>query len=263
MTRTHRPPKNPYCRRSKLSKEAFEALLFEYLRNTDAQETAALLYKERGVTISRQSVNKYFLNLGYHLFLNFYIPDAFLIFLSERLEREGWPQAALRERGLHYAYHLELADEMSATLKLDPNERASVFARIMSVPAILQRHIEQDIPSVQDVIETTPEGAMLRRLRDNHFMVTAIRLIRKRAYGYGGEHFPAYFGKAYFMDVFAFSSESAKTDSAMLLTRWTPFTLRIWLGMFLELHPLTLREPAEYARMIESLFNEGRETRSS
>lgn len=263
MPRTHRPPKNPYCLRSKLSKEAFEALLFEYLRNTDAQETAALLYKERGVTISRQSVNKYFLNLGYHLFLNFYVPDAFLIFQSERLEREGWPQATLRERGLHYAYHLELVDEMSATLKLEPEDRDAVFARIMSVPATIQRHIEDDIPSMQDVIETTPEGAMLRRLRDNHFMVSVIRLMRKRAYGYGGEHFLAYFGKAYFMDVFAFASEGAKTDSAMLLTRWTPLTMRIWLGLFLELHPLTLREPAEYARMIAARFSEGRETRSS
>ncbi|MCL4677150.1 MAG: hypothetical protein KJ017_00995 [Alphaproteobacteria bacterium] len=263
MPRTNRPPKNPYCRRSKLSKEAFEGLMVAYLRNTDAQETAALLYRECGAKISRQSVNKYFLNLGYHLFLNFYVPDAFLVFEADALERAGWPRAALRERGLHYAYHLELVEEMSAALNMRREDLEATHARIMSVPATLKRHIEEDIPSVQDVIETTPDGAMLRRLRDNHFMVSAIRLMRKRAYGYGGEHFLAYFGKAYFMDVFAFASEGAKTDSEMLLTRWTPFTLRIWLGLLLELHPLTLREPMEYVRTIEARFNGESGTRSS
>lgn len=250
MPRTSWTPKNPYCRRSKLPKEAFESLLFHYLSNTGAQEAADLLRERDGVKISRQSVNKYFLNLGYHLFLNFYYPDALLIFLGDRLEREGWKDTSVRQRGLHYAYHTGFAETLIETLKLDRAEVEALHARILRIPEMLRRYVEDDTPAPDSVIETASDRAVLARLRDNHFLVTAIRMMRKRAYGYAGEHYLAYFGKAYFMDVFATPSEGAISDADILSTRWTPLTMRIWLGFFLGLHPMTLREPAEFAGMI-------------
>lgn len=234
--------------------------MFHYLSNTGAQETAALLAERDGVKISRQSVNKYFLNLGYHLFLNFYYPDALLILLGERLERDGWPHGAIRARGLHIAYRCEFADELFKMLDLGPDENAALHERLLQIPAALKRYIEEDAAPGNDVIETVSDGAVLTRLRDNHFLVSAIRAMRRRAYGYAREHYLAYFGKAYFMEVFMFAGDGARTDSEALDSRWSSFGMRIWLGTYLGTHPMTLQDPAACARQIQERLGAQRDS---
>ncbi|MBK6897627.1 MAG: hypothetical protein IPH06_13675 [Alphaproteobacteria bacterium] len=48
------------------------------------------------------------------------------------------------------------------------------------------------------MIESTAQGAIFTRLRDNQFLVSALREIRRRTFGYASAHFLSYFREGVF-----------------------------------------------------------------
>lgn len=251
MPRKSRPPKNRYCFHSRLSNEAFEALLFCYVSNANAQDTAACLLEREGVKISRQSVSKYFLNIGYHLFLNFYYPSAFLLILEEEGKiRKGFGE----DRSVFGTLHTGLVDSLIQSGELDLPTLNEMHVRILRVPYKLMRYMEGEDSAGSEAIEKTTDGTLFTRLRDNQLLISTLRLIRQRTFGYAREHFLSYFGKAYFIDVTGFPSEGRKGDEAILKTSFTPLMMCVWLRTYLATYPMTLREPSEWGRIIEERF---------
>ncbi|MBK6897596.1 MAG: hypothetical protein IPH06_13510 [Alphaproteobacteria bacterium] len=254
MPRKNRPPKNRYCRRSKLGEEAFAGLLFDWFANRSAEETAVRLEEHYGVSISRQGVNKYFLNLGYYTFLNTYIPDALLLLLSSDLEQKGFPENIARERRWFFAYSFEFAQSMLKAARIGPERKAVACDRLLAIPAALRLYIEDGVVSSEAMIESTAQGAIFTRLRDNQFLVSALREIRRRTFGYASAHFLSYFGKAYFMEAFSISYEQRGNDQATLNNVWVQIGMRLPLTTSLQVNPMTVMEPARIAATIPGLI---------
>ncbi|MBK9584891.1 MAG: hypothetical protein IPO55_03115 [Alphaproteobacteria bacterium] len=263
MPRKNRPPKNRYCRRSKLGEEAFAGLLFDWFANRSAEESATRLKEHYGVNISRQGVNKYFLNLGYYTFLNFYVPDALLLLLSPDLEKKGLPGNIARERRWFFAYSFEFAQTMLKAARISPERKAAACDRLLTIPAALRLYIENGVIPSEEMIESTAQGAIFTRLRDNQFLVSALRDIRRRTFGYASAHFLSYFGKAYFMEAFSISYEQRHNDLATMNNVWVQMGIRLPLTTYLQVNPITVMEPARIAAlvpaMIRRLTDEGRE----
>lgn len=254
MPQKTRPPKNRYCRRSKLSEEAFEGLLFDWFANRSAEQAANNLKTHYGAKISRQSVNKYFLSLGYYTFLNFYIPDALLLLLGPELEKKGLPDTIARERRWFFAYSFSFAETLLKTARIDDDRKAAVQSRLLAIPSEIRLYIEEGrMPSVA-MIESTAQGAIITRLRDNQFLVSALREIRRRTFGYADAHYLSYFGKAYFMEAFSLSYEQRHNDDATLNNVWVQVGMRQPLTIYLQANPMTVMEPARYAAMIADGF---------
>ena len=79
MPRTHWVPKNPYCRRSKLTKDSFEKLVHMYFmevinNRTRSQCVEMLKWGADGFDITRQSMSKYFDKIGQLIWDNFIMP---------------------------------------------------------------------------------------------------------------------------------------------------------------------------------------------
>jgi len=246
--------KNRYCLRSKLSEEAFEGLLFDFFANRSAQESAQSLKEKYGAKLSRQGVNKYFLNLGYYAFLQFYVPDALLLLLAPVLEEKGLPEEIARERRWFFSYSLEFANTLLSAARITPGERDAVRARLLDLPQQVRRYLEQGTLPAQEVIESTPQGAVLVRLRDNQFLVSALRMMKRRSFGFTETHYLSYFGKAYFMDAFAMAYEHTVNDERTLENVWAQIGMRLPLTTYLRAHPMTLREPSAYPEIIARLF---------
>lgn len=256
MPRTAWLPKNRYCRRSKLSEEAFEGLLFDWFANRSAEETANNLKEHYGAKISRQSVNKYFLNLGYYTFLNFYVPDALLLLLSPELEKKGLPETIARERRWFFAYSLSFAETLLKAARIGADRKAAVQARLLAIPSEIRLYIEEGRMPSDTMIESTAQGAIFKALRDNHFLVSALREIRRRTFGYADAHYLSYFGKAYFMEAFSLSYEQRLNAAAPLNNVWAQIGMRQPLTTYLQANPMTVMEPARYAAMIAERFSQ-------
>lgn len=254
MPRKNRPPKNRYCRRSKLGEEAFAGLLFDWFANRSAEESAVRLKEHYGVNISRQGVNKYFLNLGYYTFLNTYIPDALLLILSPDLEEKGLPETIARERRWFFAYSFEFAQTMLKAARIDPKRKVAACDRLLAIPAALRLYIEDGVVPSEVMIESTAQGAIFTRLRDNQFLVSALREIRRRTFGYASAHFLSYFGKAYFMEAFSISYAQRGNDQATLNNVGVQIGMRLPLTTYLQVNPMTVMEPARIAATIPGLI---------
>jgi len=79
MPRKKWDQKNPYCRRSKLSKEAFEKLiLFYFMEVTSGCSRSSCVQLlgagQGGVKLSRQSMSKYFDRIGQYIWDNMILP---------------------------------------------------------------------------------------------------------------------------------------------------------------------------------------------
>ncbi len=119
MPRTLWESKNPYCRRSKLGKSAFERVAFFYFLEVTAgwsRSACAQMLRvgSDGVKLSRQSISSYFDAIGA------FIMDSMILPADERYDAEG----ALDE--LHALVHgqrdetSERFDIVAATLKTVP-----------------------------------------------------------------------------------------------------------------------------------------------
>ncbi len=254
MPRKSRPPKNRYCRRSKLDEEAFAGLLFDWFANRSAEESAIRLNEHFAVSVSRQGVNKYFLNLGYYTFLNYYVPDALLLLLSPELEKKGLPETIARERRWFFAYSFEFARMLLKAARLSADKKAAACDRLLSIPAALRLYIEDGVAPSEEMIESTAQGAVFTRLRDNQFLVSALREIRRRTFGYTSAHYLSYFGKAYFMEAFSLSYEQRHNDQATLNNVWVQIGMRPPLTTYLQVNPMTVMEPARTAAMVPELI---------
>lgn len=254
MPRKDRPPKNRYCRRSKLTGEAFEGLLFDWFAHRSAEETAVRLKEHFGVILSRQGVNKYFLNLGYYTFLNYYVPDALLLLLSPELEKKGLPETVARERRWFFAYSLSFAETLLGAARISQERKDAVQTRMLALPSEIRLYIEEGRQPVMPMIESTAEGAVFTRLRDNQFLISALRQIRRRTFGYTSAHYLSYFGKAYFMEAFSMSYAQRSNDAKTLNNEWVQISMRLPLTTYLQANPMTVMEPAKYAAMIADRF---------
>lgn len=79
MPRTHWDQKNPYCRRSKLTKEAFESLTFAYFMEvTTGGNRSKYVHQMKsgsnGFPITRQTMSKYFDMISQYIWDNMILP---------------------------------------------------------------------------------------------------------------------------------------------------------------------------------------------
>lgn len=249
MPRKERLRKNPYCYRSRLSGSEFSDLVWQFLANASVSDATRAL-NEKEIKISRQSVSKYFLNLGYHLFLNHYIPDAMLILLKREPEGTGIP---INRTG-GFSYTFAFAEQLIDELGFDERRTKRLKDELIQIPFGLKEHLETHDSEGKYLIEDTLAGAVISKLRDNHFLVSVLRDSNRRSFGYANEHFLSLFAKVYFVEAYATMPESNLSDLEIVDEKYGRLIIRELLLTGLRENPMSFKLPSDYRDFIEEYF---------